>query len=579
MIRIRHLHDAALPVSQDRIAQAAAILRENFPELSGRADRISCLLANPFDSMYRTTLLVAETSLGKVLGFSLILHFKEINSSFLDYIAVGKNIKGGGIGGALYEATREYCQANNSSGIYMEVDPDDPALTDNVAELELRRKRMRFYENYGVRPIINNDYHLPAGQPPSCAYLLYDGLGRDELPSRAEVRSAVRWILQRRFKDVVNQAYIEEVIESFIDDPICLRPRKYSKKPEPAKTVATGILEKPFVMVSDQNHEIHHVRSKGYFEKPARVATITEAMKLTGLFTAIGPRRFKEDAILAVHDKHFVEFLKVVCTKLSAKRSVYPDTFPIRRRNRRPKNLPTQAGYYCIDSCTPLDQNAYKAARGSVNVALTAAEEILAGCKVAYAVCRPPGHHAESKVYGGFCYFNNAAIAANYLSKVGKVAILDIDFHHGNGTQDIFYNRNDVLTVSIHGDPDGAFPYFSGFNDELGQGDGLGFNFNYPLAAGTDDRLYLKTFDKALGNLKKFKPEFIIVSLGMDIMKNDPTGTFNISVKALKTIGARLTGLNRPVLVIQEGGYSLRNLKTGTAALFNGMAEASISQA
>lgn len=252
---------------------------------------------------------------------------------------------------------------------------------------------------------------------------------------------------------------------------------------------------------------------------------------------------------------------------------MYPDTFPIRRSDRRPRDLPVQAGYYCIDSCTPLYRNAYLAARASVDVAMTAAEEVLAGTPVAYALCRPPGHHAERKVYGGFCYFNNAAIAAHQLSRHGRTAVLDIDFHHGNGTQDIFYARNDVLAVSVHGHPDYSFPYFSGFSTETGEGAGLGFNHNFPLPPDTDDAGYIKTLEKALARIDRFRPEFLVVSLGLDVLKGDPTGTFVLSVDGMRGIAQRLAQRNIPLLIVQEGGYNLRNLKRGAVAFFRSLVE------
>jgi acetoin utilization deacetylase AcuC-like enzyme len=202
---------------------------------------------------------------------------------------------------------------------------------------------------------------------------------------------------------------------------------------------------------------------------------------------------------------------------------------------------------------------------------MTAAEEIMAGVPVAYALCRPPGHHAERKVYGGFCYFNNAAIAAHQLSLYGHTAVLDIDFHHGNGTQDIFYTRPDVLTVSVHGHPDTSFPYFSGFTGETGEAAGLGFNQNFPLPPNTIDAGYLKAFEKAVGCIKRFRPDFLVVSIGFDILKGDPTGTFFLSVDVLKTVGQRLAQLKIPTLIVQEGGYNLRNLKRGSVTLFRGI--------
>ena len=254
--------------------------------------------------------------------------------------------------------------------------------------------------------------------------------------------------------------------------------------------------------------------------------------------------------------------------------SVYPYVFPIRHPDRRPKDIAVRAGYYCIDTFTPLDRNAYRAAREAVDVAMTAAEEVTRGRRVAYALCRPPGHHAERRSFGGFCYFNNGAIAANYLARQGRVALLDIDFHHGNGAQDIFWKRNDVLTISIHGHPNYAYPYFSGFADERGLQAGLGFNQNYPLPEGADERLYLVALDKALARIQKFRPIFLVVSLGLDILKGDPTGAFTLSGGSLEKIGARIATLNLPTLVVQEGGYSIRNLRTGSRAFFRGMAQA-----
>lgn len=230
-----------------------------------------------------------------------------------------------------------------------------------------------------------------------------------------------------------------------------------------------------------------------------------------------------------------------------------------------------QAGYYCIDTFTPVTANAYKAARNAVDAALTGAENIIKGSNYAYVLCRPPGHHAESKAFGGFCYFNNAAIAAQYLSKHGKVAFIDIDYHHGNGSQEIFYTRNDVYFISIHGHPRVSYPYFAGYNDEKGIDKGKGFNRNFPLYPGVDDKDYLKTLESALAIFKRYKPEYLVVSLGFDIMSGDPTGAFNISPKGMQHIGESLKAMKLPTLVVQEGGYSLRNLRTGATGFFKGL--------
>ncbi len=573
MIRIRCITSFALPIARDRIAQVEQIFAQNFPKLADYADKIPDLLTDPIRHEYQTALIVSETSLGKVTGFILLLHFPSIRSSFLDFIAVRREQWGGGLGSALYEAAREYCHGLSSQGLYLEVQPDDSELTPDAAELAQSRKRMRFYEHYGVRPIVGTAYHAPAGTPPTTAYLLFDPLDRTSPLSRDEAGAAVRAILENRFGHIVDTDYIQHVVDSFRDDPVPLRPPRYVKKAEGPIAVTTGHLERSFALVISEKHVIHHIRSRGYFERPARVGALRDAILPLNIFGTVPPRHFSEDVIGAVHDRHFVNYLKLVCTKLETGRPVYPDTFPIRRPDRRPRDLPVQAGYYCIDSCTPLYRNAYLAAKASVDVAMTAAEEVLAGTPVAYALCRPPGHHAERKVYGGFCYFNNAAIAAHQLSRHGRTAVLDIDFHHGNGTQDIFYARSDVLTVSIHGHPDYSFPYFSGFSTETGEGAGLGFNQNFPLPPETDDAGYLKTLEKALSRIDRFRPDFLVVSLGLDVLKGDPTGTFVLSLEGMRGIAQRLPRRNIPMLIVQEGGYNLRNLKRGAVAFFRSLAE------
>ncbi|MBC8372853.1 MAG: histone deacetylase family protein, partial [Planctomycetes bacterium] len=187
---------------------------------------------------------------------------------------------------------------------------------------------------------------------------------------------------------------------------------------------------------------------------------------------------------------------------------------------------------------------------------------------------RPPGHHAGKRTFGGFCYFNNAAIAAHRLSEVGKIAVLDIDYHHGNGTQDIFYDRNDVLTLSIHGHPRIAYPHFSGFADETGEGRGLGFNRNFPLPEGADGKAHIGAFEKAVDQIERFKAAMLVVSLGFDMLKGDPTGSFRVPVSTMNRIGRRLGSMGLPLLVVQEGGYSLRNLRRGGPALFSGIESA-----
>ncbi len=572
MIRIRTIHSADAPRARDRILQAQRILRENFPGWGHDADRMGQWLTDPIRTGWRATLLVAETRQGRVNGFALVLHFSRTNSSFLDYIAVRRGIRGGGLGSALYESVREYCVGIGSAGLYLEVDPDDADLVADADTLAANRRRLRFYEHYGVRPIAGTDYHLPVGEPPTYQLLLFDPLGRDEPLRRADARASVRMILEVRFGELTDPLYIQRVVRSFRDDPVRIREPRYVRPRKP--TPATGRLARRYALVVNHKHIIHHVRDRGYEERPARVGALVNAVEETGLFEPVAPRRFPESHIQAVHDRGFVRFLKALCRKLPPGRPVYADTFPRRQPLRKPRGAQADlAGYYCLDAFTPLDEGAYRAARAAVDAALTAAEEVLAGVPLAYALCRPPGHHAETGLYGGFCYFNNAAIAAHHLSQHGRIALLDIDFHHGNGTQEIFYTRQDVLTVSIHGDPTTAYPYFTGFAGETGTADGLGANRNYPLPPETDDETYLATLDKALRRIRRHKPAYLVVSLGLDTLRGDPTGFFSLSPRAPRAIAAKLAGLGLPTLVVQEGGYSLRNLKRGAAAFFRGWAE------
>ena len=275
--------------------------------------------------------------------------------------------------------------------------------------------------------------------------------------------------------------------------------------------------------------------------------------------------------MIAVHDRKFLAYLRKVCLSLPDKESIYPYVFPIRNHARPPQDLPMRAGYYCIDTFTPLNKNAYFAARNAVNCALTAAQSILDGAYLAYALVRPPGHHAERDVFGGFCYLNSTAIAANYLSHHGKVAILDIDYHHGNGQQNIFYNRCDVLTISIHGHPRFTYPFFSGFSEELGEGEGLGFSRNYPLPENILNTRYIEILKRAIQRINRFNPKFLVVALGLDTARGDPTGTWNLLAADFNQIGKLIGELPYSTLFVQEGGYRTRTIGKNALAFFKGI--------
>jgi acetoin utilization deacetylase AcuC-like enzyme len=220
-----------------------------------------------------------------------------------------------------------------------------------------------------------------------------------------------------------------------------------------------------------------------------------------------------------------------------------------------------------FDLSAPIMAGTYQAALASANCALSGAKAIAEGERVAFALCRPPGHHAGRSFCGGYCYFNNASTAADWLSKMGKVAILDIDYHAGNGTQDIFYERGDVLTISIHADPDTAYPSFCGYADETGAGKGSGLHRNFPLPAGTNDKRYLSTLDEAIALIQSFDPEYLVLSAGMDLYSGDPLGKFKVTRDGIHKIGTRIAQLGLSTLVVMEGGYNNDALGENIAAL------------
>jgi acetoin utilization deacetylase AcuC-like enzyme/GNAT superfamily N-acetyltransferase len=572
MFRIRRIYDDTLMVNQHAIAEVQQILREQFELISeSEINSLPDKLNNPFKYRFRSILFVMDDTHGNVKGFALLMHAPDLNFCYLDYISASKKEVGQGVGGALYERVRQEALALGCIGIFMECLPDDPALSRDAQIRKQNIARLRFYERYGARPIINTAYETPLkpgdDNPP---YLVFDDLGQNKPLSRKNAREIVRAILERKYGDLCPKAYIEMVVNSFQDDPVQLRPPKYIK--EPAREVSQNIPDdmRILLLVNDK-HGIHHIRERGYVESPVRIDSILKEIRKTDYFQQTEAKVFPEKHIREIHDSNYLDYFKTVCKKLPEGKSIYPYVFPIRNAARPPKELAVRAGYYCIDTFTPLNANAYLAAKGAVDCALTASERIVAGRKLAYALVRPPGHHAESKVFGGFCYFCTAAIAANYLSRVGKVAILDVDYHHGNGQQDIFYHRADVLTVSIHGHPSFAYPYFSGFEEEIGEGEGEGFNINYPLPEKVDGSRYRKTLAKALKAIREFDPKFLVVSLGLDPAKGDPTGTWSLTAKDFEQNGVMIGQLRLPTLVVQEGGYNTRNLGINARRFFTGL--------
>jgi acetoin utilization deacetylase AcuC-like enzyme/GNAT superfamily N-acetyltransferase len=573
MFRIRRVYDDVLPRNKDAIAQVQDILRAQFWEVpEGDIGKLPEQLRNPLKHKFRSVLFVAEDSKGHVSGFALLNHAPSLNFGFIDFLATAKQKMGGGIGEALYERVREEARALQVTGLFYECLPDDPRLCHDPEIVKQNAVRLRLFERYGARPIINTSYETPLKPEFDCPpYLMYDGLGQNMTLRRDAARVIVRAILERKYGDRCPPGYIERVVESFRDDPIRLREPKHLEKEAPVAVNLSIPIDKRIILVINDQHVIHHVREQGYVESPVRIKSILKELIRTDLFQEAPPHHFSEGYIKTVHDPGFVDYLKKVCSTLKPGETVYPYVFPIRNVARPPKDLTVRAGYYCIDTFTPLSHNAYIAAKRSVDCALTAAQAILGGYRLAYALVRPPGHHAERRVFGGFCYFNSTAIGAQYLSAYGKVAILDIDYHHGNGQQDIFYDRSDVLTISIHGHPRFAFPYFSGFEDETGIGPGNGFNMNIPLPEKVDGHRYCDPLNKALKRVVDFQPRFLVVALGLDPEKKDPTGSWSLQSQDFAANGRMIGSLRFPTLVVQEGGYNSRVLGINARHFFLGL--------
>jgi acetoin utilization deacetylase AcuC-like enzyme/GNAT superfamily N-acetyltransferase len=562
VFRIRRIQDSVLPYERSAIEQVQAILRDQFPLLS--EDEVAKLpdqLADPVKHRFRTILLVGDDARGHVRGFATVLHMPDVRACVLDFLSAGRELTRRGIGGALYVRVREEAALQGAVALFFEALPDDPRLCSDPAVLRANAARLRFYESFGARPVVGTAYETPLTPQGDCPpYLVVDELGRDQGLARETVRPIVRAFLERKYGTVCPRGYIDSVVRSFRDDPLRLREPRYGRSERPAAVAPASTAEQKIVVVVNDKHRIHHVRERGYIESPARVDRILKEIEKTGLVERLEPRHFGDEFLKHVHDADFVGYLKRVCGRVPEGESVYPYVFPIRNAARKPVDLPVRAGYYCIDTFTPLNAKAWPAARRAVDCALTAARTLIDGGQLAYALVRPPGHHAERRVFGGFCYLNSAAVAAHDLSRYARVAVLDLDYHHGNGTQDIFYERSDVLTASIHGHPRFAYPYFSGFADELGAGPGEGFNLNVPLPEHVDGPRYREALGHVLRRIARFDPRFLVVALGLDTARDDPTGTWSLQPDDFREIGHAIGALGRAVLVVQEGGYNARNL-------------------
>lgn len=327
--------------------------------------------------------------------------------------------------------------------------------------------------------------------------------------------------------------------------------------------------------------ELHDGALVTPFECPERLDLVLKYLRQSGLGDIRAPDAYGLAPVLAVHDHDYVTFL-ANCWKewLAAghEGEAIPNIWPARtmRSDRIPNSISGQLGYYALAAETSISEGTFAAAMASKDVALGAVDHTLQSGEPSFGLCRPPGHHAAYDQFGGYCFFNNAAIAAQRALDAGKrrVAILDVDFHHGNGTQQIFYGRDDVLFISLHGDPDVTFPYYLGYADEKGEGNGEGFNVNYPLPPGTSVATWMATLEHALAKIKAAECECLIISLGVDIFEGDPISAFTFTSADFTLLGERLAQAGLPSVFLMEGGYAVDAIGVNVVNVLQGFEQA-----
>lgn len=325
-------------------------------------------------------------------------------------------------------------------------------------------------------------------------------------------------------------------------------------------------------------------------EVAERAETIRAALEADGGFELLGPTEHGLGPVTAVHDPGLVRFLEEAWDQVVAQGHPYPflapETVPNRAATagmgaagRAATRIDGRAGFYAFDTSTYILEGTWAATRAAVDVALTAADLVLAGAPAAYGLCRPPGHHAARAMYGGFCYLNNAAIVAEAIARATgeHVSILDVDFHHGNGTEQVFWRRGDVLYVSLHAHPERQYPYVLGWEDETGEGDGAGANLNIPLPAGTDDEAYVAALDRGLARIADEPGSIVVVSLGFDTYRKDPIGDFALTTEGYHECGRRAAALGKRLVILQEGGYHVGDIGENARAWLRGAAGRSMA--
>ena len=335
-------------------------------------------------------------------------------------------------------------------------------------------------------------------------------------------------------------------------------------------------------IIRSESHRLHFPKGELYggelvrpFECPERWDYIVSQLQQRGYGDFADPGEFNVDLVQKVHSPDFVEFLETAWSEWSREDmngDAIPSVFPARRMQQRvPHHIDGKLGYYCMAIETAITSGTWDAVKSSAACAMTAQQHV-GDDNLAFALCRPPGHHAGIDLYGGYCFLNNAAIATQAFIDDGakRVALLDVDFHHGNGSQDIFYQRDDVLFLSLHGQPEDAFPHFLGYQDETGGNTGEGYNVNYPLPPGTPYDVWGAALDDACKRIEAYAPDALVVSLGVDTFENDPISFFKLKSDDFTRYGGRIGRLKLPTLFVMEGGYAVSEIGVNTVNVLDG---------
>lgn len=344
-------------------------------------------------------------------------------------------------------------------------------------------------------------------------------------------------------------------------------------------------------VVYSSAHRLHDPATETYLGLPIpanegaeRAERIRDALAADPAFELVSPTDHGPEPITAVHDPALLRFLEEAWPALERdglpRPALIPEMFDVRGlregmgAGREPRAAAGRAARFALDTSTPIVAGTYAAARAAVDVGLTTLDLVLAGERLAFGLCRPPGHHAARSMYGGYCYLNNAAIAAEAFVRAtgAPTAILDVDYHHGNGSQQIFWRRGDVAYASLHADPDRMYPFIVGYADEVGEGAGAGANLNLPLPAHTTDEQYLAALDRALEWLAGHLGSLVVVSLGFDTYVDDPLGDFDLTAPVYHEMGRRVASLGRRLVVLQEGGYHRPSLGSNAQQWLRGAA-------